>query len=284
VWDDARRELDCWEDADLTARFWVRDDDAFEMSQNLERLCDLATRHNIKIGLAVIPGKILPDLSDFLGNKTRQFHPMCHGWKHVNHNRSNRPAEFGYDRPISSMIIDAQYAFGLFSGHFGALNAIFVPPFNRITPTVAKALPGIGFAGVSSMPSQLEHKILQLALRIGWSKVIKIPDFSGVPRIDAHVDMINWKTRAAHETTIIADHLVRQLRGRRLGVLPADTPIGLLTHHLAHDEGIWRACDETLEFLRSHRAAEFFDVAKWAEKRPPKLAAPVDIRVSKDVS
>lgn len=284
VWGAARHELDCWTDSGLTAKLWVRDDDAFETSENLERLRDFATRHNIRIGLAVIPGKILPSLTDFLGNNMQQFYPMCHGWKHVNHNRGNRPGEFGPDRPFSNMIMDAQSALSLFSGHFGALKAIFVPPFNRVTPAMVKALPNIGFFGVSLMPNYLERKMLQLGSRLTWSRVIKLPDFSGSPRIDVHLDMINWKTRTARETKTIVNHLVRQLHGRRLGLLAADTPIGLLTHHLAHNERIWRTCDEAVEVLQSHKAVEFIDVGRWADEYSPKLAAPIYMPVGKGVS
>ena len=284
MWDEARRELDCWADAGLTAKFWLRDDDAFERSEKLERLRDLAARHNIRIGLAVIPAKILPSLSDFLGNNMRHFHPMCHGWKHVNHNRKNRPGEFGPDRPFSSMIVDARLAHGLFSERFGALKTIFVPPFNRVTPAVIKALPDIGFFGISLMPNYLERKMLQLGVPLTWSKVIKIPDLSGCPRIDVHLDVINWKMKTAQDTKTIVNQLVRQLRGRRLGLLAADTPIGLLTHHLAHNEPIWRSCDQALEFLRSHQAVEFIDVARWADEHSPKLAAPIDMRAGKVLS
>ena len=273
VWDAARSELDCWVDAGLTAKFWVRDDDAFETSQSLDRLHDLATKHRVRIGLAVIPGKILPNLSSFLRTNTQQFYPMCHGWMHVNHNRRNKPGEFGPDRPISKMIMDAQSALDLFSERFGEVRAIFVPPFNRVTPAMVKALPEIGFFGVSLMPNYLERKILQFGSGSAWSKLIKIPEFSGSPRIDVHLDVINWKTRTAHETKTIVDHLVRQLRARRLGLLAASTPIGLLTHHLAHNQGIWLACDEALEVLQSHKAVEFIDVGRWADEYSPKLAA-----------
>jgi hypothetical protein len=271
VWDDARRELDCWADAGLTAKFWVRDDDASEITPNLERLSDLATKHNIRIGLAVIPGNIAANLSDFLGNNTRQFYPMCHGWKHVNHNQRNKPAEFGPDRPISSMITDAQSALSLFNGSFGALKVIFVPPFNRVTPALIKALPNIGFFGTSLMPNYLERKMLQLGARLNLSAAIKVPDFSDSPRIDVHLDVINWRTKTAQATKTIANNLVQQLRGRRLGLVAVDKPIGLLTHHLAHNEGIWRACNEVLEFLRSCKSVEFIDVAKWADECSPKL-------------
>jgi hypothetical protein len=34
---------------------------------------------------------------------------------------------------------------------------------------------------------------------------------------------------------------------------------------LAHDEPIWRAINETLDFLRSHESADFIDVGQWID-------------------
>jgi predicted ATPase len=86
--------------------------------------------------------------------------------------------------------------------------------------------------------------------------------------------VINWRTKSAQETRTIANNLVQQLRGRRLGLLAADKPIGLLTHHLAHNERIWCACEQVLEVLQSHKAVEFIDVAQWADEYSPNLEAP----------
>ncbi|MDR3572002.1 MAG: hypothetical protein P4L81_07525, partial [Candidatus Pacebacteria bacterium] len=249
----------------MTAKFWVRDDDAIETSQSLERLRDFADNYGIRIGLAVIPGKIRPNLTDFLDLSPKQFYPMCHGWNHIDHGRVNKPGEFGPDRPLSNMINDARSALSLFSERFDTVKAIFVPPFNRVTPAVVRALPNIGFFGVSLMPSYLERKVLQFGPPLAWTNLIKIPEFSGSPRIDVHLDMIDWKTNTARETDRIVDHLVRHLRGRRLGLLPASTPIGLLTHHLVHNDEIWRSCNEALEVLRSDNAVEFIDVGRWAD-------------------
>jgi hypothetical protein len=250
----------------------------------LEQLRDFADRYDIRIGLAAIPGKILPGLTHFLDHHTRQFYPMCHGWKHINHSRGNKPGEFGPDRPLSNMIKDAESALSLFSEHFDSVKAIFVPPFNRVTPAVVKALPNIGFFGVSLMPNYLERKILQFGPQLAWSNLIKIPEFSGSPRMDVHLDMINWKTKTAPETKTIVDHLMRHLRGRRLGLMATDTPIGLLTHHLVHNDAIWRACDEAMEVLRSHKAVEFIDVGRWADEYSPKPAALIEMRGTKGAS
>jgi hypothetical protein len=265
VWHSVRRELACWADSGLRAKFWVRDDDAVEVSEELLRLRDIAAKYRIRIGLALIPGRVSPDLVNFLDRSGSQFYPMCHGWKHVNHNAKNSPGEFGADRPISSLITDARLALQLFSQLFGSAKAIFVPPFNNATPSLIKSLPNIGFFGVSLTPSYLERTLLKLSFGLNFRAPVTIPDLNRGRRIDVHVDLINWQAKTAHETGTIAGQILRQLRARRLGYLSADVPIGLLTHHLAHDERVWSLCQDVLSVLHAFETVEFLDVGKWAD-------------------
>jgi hypothetical protein len=266
LWDYARRELDIWADSSSSkAHFWIRDDDAVETSTNLKRLSEVATRHETKIGLAVIPGEITTGLQEYLAESVHQFYPMCHGWKHINHNLGKKPAEFGPDRPIASMIEDAEVALRSFRQFFGSSQPIFVPPFNRITPALVSALPQVGFAGVSLMPSYFERKLLQLSSRMQWRGIVRMPEFKDGHRIDVHLDIIDWKARTAQSVEVVSDCLVQQLRGRRLGLLKSDAPIGILTHHLVHDEPVWHALESLLDFLRSHASVEFIDVGQWID-------------------
>lgn len=263
-WEDARRELDCWAARGLKARFWVRDDDACEMSASLARLHEMAARHDIVIGLAVIPSKVRPSLLKFLTEEGRRFHPMCHGWQHTNHAPAgHKPAEFGSDRPMSALIDDAQLAIGAFRKYFESCDVVFVPPFGQISRAMVRALPGIGFAGLSGAPGWLERKLSYLpSLEIRLPNVTT-PHWSGIPRLDVQIDPIDWQNRTAHSAGTICDAIVRFLRPRRMGFLSCDTPVGLVTHHLVHDERIWDACNDTLDFLRDHRAVEFLQVDQF---------------------
>ena len=266
TWEDARCELDCWAKRGLKARFWVRDDDACEMSAPLARLHDLATSYDIIIGLAVIPGKARPSLLQFMTDEGRRFHPMCHGWQHINYAPAgHKPAEFGDGRPISALLHDAQLAFSTFRKCFAGSDVVFVPPFGQISRAMIRALPGIGFAGLSGGPGWLERKLSHLP---GWTVRIpgvKVPNWSNVPRLDVQIDPIDWKMRTAHSADTICDAIVRCLRPRRMGFLASDVPIGLVTHHLAHDDKIWAACNDVLDFLRHHDAVEFLHVGQFFE-------------------
>ena len=119
-WQEVRRELDRWAHQGLRARFWLRDDDACEMSAQLMRLRALADRFDLNIGLAVIPGKVRPAfVRDVLGLRDK-FEPMCHGWNHIDYGRPGMPEEFGDGRPFSTVCRDAEQAYKVFSDCFGA--------------------------------------------------------------------------------------------------------------------------------------------------------------------
>lgn len=278
-WVEVRRELDRWADGGLTANFWVRDDDAIQVSPGLERLRHVAISRGIQIGLAVIPGKALPDLIDFLACGTQEFYPMCHGWQHINHSRGSKPAEFGPDRPATELIMDARSALRRFNELFPSAKAVFVPPFNCATTALVKSLPHIGYFGASLMPGRVERALLKLSYGLSWLPTIKIPVFSNLPRIDVHLDVINWETMNAQSTEMIVSAVLQNLRGRRRGLIAADAPIGLLTHHLVHNEGIWNRCDEVLDNLQSHDAVSFVDLGncflKSADSFDISAAAPV---------
>jgi hypothetical protein len=267
TWHDARRELDCWTARGLKAKFWVRDDDACEMSSSLARLHDLATRYDITIGLATIPGKLRPCLMQFMKDEGRRFHPMCHGWQHVNYAPAGRkPSEFGVERPISTLIEDAQSALCTFRRHFPGTDAVFVPPFGQISRALTRSLPRIGFAGISAGPGWLERKLWHLP---SWN--VHIPGTSranmrrwfGIPRLDVQIDPIDWHGRTAHSADKMCNAIVRCLRLRRLGFLASDMPVGFLTHHLDHDDKIWRMCSDVLDLLRNHDAVEFLHVGEF---------------------
>jgi hypothetical protein len=191
TWKDVHRELDRWADCGITATFWVRDDDAWTVSDELKGLSAFAKRHELNIGLAVIPGKLSERLVRFLEIESTHFYPMCHGWRHVDYGREGRPAEFGRDRPFTALYDDGRQAFERFIEYFEKVEAIFVPPFGRITNAMVNALPQIGFAGVSKGPSVLERRLSRIVSRLGWTPVAKLPTKKLVPHFDVQIDLID---------------------------------------------------------------------------------------------
>ena len=281
AWVPVRQELGRWRARGLTARFWMRDDDACEVTPQLERLAALARRHNLKIGLAVIPSKLTDALISYLGADDACFLPMCHGWSHANYGSVEEPGEFGPDRPLAAAKADCERALERFIASFGERPAIFVPPFGCITKNVEAILGDVGFAALSNGPGLTLARLARLHAKLEALPPNPIWALRAHP-FDVHVDPIDWRRKTAHRQEHIAAALLGELRLRRKGYIPSGNPIGLLTHHLVHDEAIWSACDELLDVLQSEPAAAFADLSELfaRDARSPSKAHEVPVRAA----
>ncbi|MBM3539820.1 MAG: hypothetical protein FJX55_18580 [Alphaproteobacteria bacterium] len=241
-WSGLIRELDAWAADGHIAEFWWRDDDAADTTCALERLIALHGRHRVPLLLAVIPARAQERLADRLCMEADIV--VCqHGWAHLNHSPPGRAkAELGPDRP-------APYVLGELARGALTLDRIFgdgwlrvlVPPHNRIAPGVAAGLRAAGYAGLSTDKPR----------RTG---------LTSVAQVNAHIDIMNWGTRAFLGDEPALELAIRHLRGKRTGDADPGEPTGLLTHHLAHDEAAWGFADRFLGAVATHRAARWCGV------------------------
>jgi predicted glycosyltransferase len=210
---------------------WWRDDDAAAETPGLRRLLDLSRRYGASVGIAVIPRHLDPSLAAALANEPEAW-ALVHGLSHANHAPPHqKKAEFGAHRPLPALKRDAAEAIRIASAGLGAkLLPVFVPPWNRIAPDLRPALPELGYRGLSTFKDR--------------------PSSGSDPRlveVNTHLDPVDW-----HGTRSLADpqHLIAILAAaverRRTGAADPGEPVGLLTHHLAHDEAIWAFCDDLL--------------------------------------
>jgi hypothetical protein len=73
---------------------------------------------------------------------------------------------------------------------------------------------------------------------------------AGGVRLDAHLDLLRWRGGARFRGRArLQAALARELRVRRSRRLWR-APIGLLTHHLNHDDAAWRFLEEFLAWSR----------------------------------
>ena len=245
-------ELGLWADVGLTAQFWVRDDDAVAVTPQLERLATLARDHAVEIGLAVVPGRLQPDLSDRLNAGTSPFRPMCHGWVHANHADQRSPAEFGVGRPVADMRAELSRARTVMADTFAIKAPFFVPPFGQIAPALAEALPSLGFGGLSNQNPLYLSRLVRLAGARSWLLPPHLANRPvGASRLDAHIDLIDWQIATARDPALVGSRLMGELRIRRKGYVDHAAPIGLLGHHLVHDAAIWALLDGLIGYLRS---------------------------------
>jgi hypothetical protein len=229
-------ELNHWRAESLPLPVWWRDDDAIAPTPQLDRLSELADKLGLPVHLAVIPRDATLALAEYVAARASLV-PVVHGWAHTNHApRGEKKAEFRLDRPLDVMVTDAQAGMARLRSVFGDnMRQMFVPPWNRIAPEMAKQLPKLGYRILSTTTPRKSRLVAP-----------------GLEQINTHLDPIDWR---GSRGLISADALIAQtaglLRDRREGRSDNTEPFGILTHHLVHDQDIWTFTEALLRKLLS---------------------------------
>lgn len=225
-------ELAIWKAEGLRLPLWWRDDDAIAVTPELEAMAARAQRFGMQVHLAVIPARATEELAERVA-EDRTFVPVVHGWAHISHAPAGaKNSEFGTQRDGAAE--DAKRGLERLSTLFGArLLPMFVPPWNRIDPSVTKALPGLGYRVLSTFQPRRAAEAAP-----------------GLMQVNTHIDPVDWRgTRSLTNPDALSEWLAAHLQDRREARADADEPLGLLTHHLMQDAATWDFCDQLLEML-----------------------------------
>ncbi len=232
-WQQLADELQAWHQQGLTPTLWWRDDDARQRSAALDRLCGLSQRFTVPLSLAVIPSgadrSMLP-----LFESTPNLTALQHGYQHISHAQAGeRNCELGDDRSLAEMLVELERGQQQLERLLGErFIRVLVPPWNRLSDTLADRLSTIGTSGLSTLGPRAQ------------------PDRAGVAVNNVHIDLINWKQgRGFAGDSVVLGQLIKHLQQRRQGVVDSNEVTGLMTHHLAHDEGCWLFCQQLLQFM-----------------------------------
>ncbi len=212
---------------------WWRDDDAIADTPALHKLMDLAESVGAPLTLAVIPGNLTDSLASAI--KDRNVTTAVHGWTHSNHApQSEKKAEFRAHRPATVLMAEAERGKTILEDAFGEQSLpLFIPPWNRMAEDLPLAK--CGYQGVSIFGQR------------------QINDENGLIRFDAHIDPIDWRGSRSALTKNTIENLL-------IDLLNTEAPIGIMTHHLVHDEAIWTLCSELVKRLTTKGA-------KWISAR-----------------
>lgn len=197
--------------------FWLRDDDAIVPTPALERLFDLTRQFSVPCALAIIPAQTGVPLARRL-REVPLAHPVMHGFDHRNHApHTEKKQELGPHRPMEAVVRDlADGRSRMLRLHGENFVPMLVPPWNRIGGGVLKHLAELGFTAVSCFGEA--HAM------------------SSVPMINTHLDPIDWRgSRGCLAHELLIERLTVLMRDRAL----AGKPLGVLSHHLVHDEVAW---------------------------------------------
>jgi hypothetical protein len=192
----------------------------------------LAERYRTPVALATIPRRSESSLVEMLEG-CPMARALVHGLAHENHAPLNeKRAEFGPQRPPAALAQDAQEALLDAAAKLGSqLLAVFVPPWNRIAPDLVSHLPRLGYKGLSAFRD-----------RSGTGAL------AGFIEVNTHIDPIDWRgSRSVLPPAALIEAIAGAVQRRHAGQSDRGEPIGLLSHHLVHDEAIWFFCEAVLE-------------------------------------
>jgi hypothetical protein len=231
VWQPLRNELQRFAAAGRAAKVWLRDDDAIEPTVALDRLLELAGGFDVPLALAVIPALTGENLATRLRQETHVT-VAVHGWSHHNYAATDKKKqELGLDRPAPVVLSELKAGFDTLKALYPAQFApVLVPPWNRIAPTLLPPLAGLGYRAVSVYG--------------------RARSSSPIAMVNTHVDLMNWHgVRGCRPHAELVANLVTELTDRFDG---NDEPIGVLTHHLVHDDAAWDFISRLFEETRNN--------------------------------
>jgi predicted deacetylase len=219
------RELAAWRRLGVKPRLWWRDDDARGSTPQLDRLLRLAGPR--PLALAVIPDG---DLSALAGRLQTAANVSVgqHGVDHVDRRTSGPPSE--YPEWPSAETLKARIAGGrALMTQAGLAPRFYTPPWNAVDPGLAAALRAIGLPILSAGADQVAH--------------------DGLDYASAEIDVLSWKRGGVFKGPLRVMSAMRRalVERRREGDL--GRPVGLLTHHLVHDEAAWTFLERALAWL-----------------------------------
>ncbi|GLS33187.1 Polysaccharide deacetylase [Mesorhizobium albiziae] len=234
IWQPLLYELARWERAGRKADFWLRDDDAVEPTTALDRLLALTEKYGVPATLAVIPAFTGADLVERLADAPHVT-VAVHGWSHENHAAAGeKKQELGRHRD-RDIVLD-ELSQGL--AHMGRLHGprlvpLLVAPWNRIDSALIAGLVPIGFEALSVF---------------GASKP------AALQMVNSNVDLMDW-----HGTGGCRDHgaLVGDIVAQLSRSLDGGDAVGILTHHLVHDEAAWLFLARLFEITVGHSSCRW---------------------------
>lgn len=238
--------------------FWWRDDDAVADTPSLQRL--IATQQeyqSIPLHLASIPQLLETSLSPLI-EKSPNVWILQHGFSHQNNaSAGERKIELGGEQKQSTLSGNLSSGRETLKQRFADRYIdILVPPWNRVNATALTAIDSLHYLALSGL---------------GLDK----SQSDETTRLNVHIDIINWKQRCFVGTEPCLEKIVNQLKIRRTDPAHRHEPVGLMTHHLAHDSDCWKFLSDFLQLTTQHAGAQWIQaeqaiaqISALTHKRP----------------
>lgn len=219
AWKALHAELSLWSSP---INLWWRDDDAVADTAALRHLLDIqAQGRYLPLHLAAIPQQLEPSLPALLANTTRVW-ILQHGFDHQSYaNPGQKKYELGGQLDREALRCRLARGRSLLREAFAERYLdVLVPPWNRYDRQARDIMHDLGYQAVS-----------------GFGLRAKRP--ASIAQISTHVDIVNWQAKRFVGTDSCLREITEKIRNRRLGRCDHAEPLGLLTHHLDHDQACW---------------------------------------------
>jgi len=242
AWDILQGELDCWADEGRQATLWWRDDDAIDITPELNDLTAISSDSGVPIMLAVVPAHLTPEIKSH--TFSAEVRLAQHGYAHNNHGQPDtKKFEFGPQREMGDMIAEITMGFHQIMALKNGIST-FVPPWNRIDRDLLPAMQQIGFSSVSAFTPREQSEPV-----------------AGLRQVNTHADLVDWRgSRGFAGEKAVLGQVVGHLAARRAGTVDSDEPTGLLTHHLVHDADCWHFLEMFTHHTLEHPGATWLPI------------------------
>lgn len=238
VFDPLLQALSQRAEAGRVASFWLRDDDAVIPTPALERFLALTRRFGVPATLAVIPAGTGPALAERLADESG-ISVAVHGWSHTNYAMPDqKKRELGIERPLELVLGELGRGLDTLRAlHPQRFVPVLVPPWNRIDAGLVPHLRMLGFRALSVYGPEKP---------------------TALPVVNTHVDVMDWHgTRGGRDAAELVAGIVARLSDMEQG-----GSMGLLTHHLVHDEAVWSFLEGLLAATAEHPGCRWTPVSE----------------------
>ena len=136
--------------SDYEVKFWWRDDDVSDSTEELNKLISFSDLNKIPVNLAVIPQNLSNEAIKLIKQYTH-ISVVQHGYSHINYANVGEPLnEFGLHRSLEIQLKEIRIGFEKLITAFGnQFVPVFVPPWGHIAESVIEKLSTIGIKGIS---------------------------------------------------------------------------------------------------------------------------------------
>ena len=234
--------------SDYEVKFWWRDDDVSESTEELKKLISFSYLNKIPVNLAVIT-KNLSDEAVGLIKQYTHISVLQHGYSHKNYANIGEPLnEFGLHRSLEIQLKEIRIGFEKLITAFGnQFIPVFVPPWGHIAESVIEQVSTIGIKGISLIG---DHDKI----------------YPNLINNNVHVDIHSWKTESdtSYEVIIRDYNQIIDDVNNKIKKEKSDDDcltIGILTHSQIMGNNDWHIFGKLVKSMKK-MGIEFIGIEK----------------------